>query len=89
VIQKLLKKPSYQSEAFDRIFNFIYSEVHLKINELCINKNGLCVVKTIIVGTTDVYKRKSIVEIINRNALTNAKNLYGNYAITEIIRNWP
>jgi hypothetical protein len=89
VIQKLIKKPNYESEAFNRIFNFIYSEVYTKINELCVNRNGLCVVKTIIIGTTDAIKRKNIVEIIYRNAVTNAKNPYGNYAITEIITNWP
>lgn len=46
-------------------------------------------VKTIIIGTTDAQKRKNIVEIIYRDAVTNAQNPYGNYAITEIIINWP
>ena len=58
VIQKLLKC------GFDQKSNFVLPEIFKHIIDLCVNRNGLCVIKILIVKTKDVNQQQSLMNRI-------------------------
>jgi hypothetical protein len=85
----LINKPEKSSKAFIHIFDFVFREIKDRITDLCENRNGLCVVKIIVAGTTNPKQQRYIMSKITEDALKIVCDPFGNYAITEIISWWP
>lgn len=58
VIQKLLKC------GFDQKTNFVLHEIFKHMIDLCVNRNGLCVIKILIAKTKDVNQQQSLMNRI-------------------------
>ncbi len=57
--------------------------------DLCINRNGLCVVKLLVAEATQPRHQELIMAKISPAAIDITCDPFGNYAVTEIITNWP
>lgn len=57
--------------------------------ELCVNRNGLCVIKILIAKTKDSQLQHNLMNRIQKEILNLVTHPFGNYAVTEIVNNWP
>lgn len=68
---------------------FIFDEILDNVNELCINRNGLCVIKILIEKTTEKSYQVQFMNNIEHQIIKLVSDPFGNYAISEILCNWP
>jgi len=68
---------------------FIFDEIYENANELCVNKNGLCVIKILVEKTTLKSQQTRMMSKIQNNVIKLVSDPFGNYAISEILTNWP
>lgn len=68
---------------------FIFDEILDNVNELCINRNGLCVIKILIEKTTEKSYQVQFMKNIEHQIIKLVSDPFGNYAISEILFNWP
>ena len=68
--------------------NSINNIILKNIKALCLDANGICVVKKFI-GNTFLYENKEkIIKLISENCIEIAQNPYGNYGIQYILEEW-
>ena len=84
VIRKVLQ---CQSFAID-MQNFIFEEIFEHFNELCSDRNGLCVIKIIVSMTKSRRDQQKVIQKINKDLIQIVSNPYGNYAVSEIVQQW-
>ena len=61
VIRKVLQCRSFNQEKQ----SFIFEEIYANLNQLCLNKNGLCVIKIIIALTKTSRQRQRVIAQIS------------------------
>ena len=84
VIRKVLQCESF---AID-MQNFIFEEIFDHFNELCSDRNGLCVIKIIVDKTRSTRDQQRVIQKMGKDLIQIVSNPYGNYAVSEIITNW-
>ena len=84
MIRKVLKCPSFNQEGK----SFIFEEIYQNVKQLCMNKNGLCVIKQIVDLTKQPQNRARIISDIINDLLELVSDPFGNYAIGEIVQKW-
>lgn len=67
----------YDEEKLD----FVYQPIRDRFFELATDANGLPVIKKTLAKFVSPKRKKPLINIVVENALTLAKNAYGNYAI--------
>lgn len=65
--------------------NFIFEEIFEHFNELCLNRNGLCVIKIIVSMTKSNRDQQRVIARINKDVIQLVSDPYGNYAVSEIV----
>ena len=68
--------------------NFIFEEIFDHFNELCSDRNGLCVIKIIVSVTTSQRDQQRVIQKISKDLIQTVSNPYGNYAVSEIVTQW-
>lgn len=84
VIRKVLSCRSFDQAKQ----SFIFDEILANLNQLCLNKNGLCVIKIIIQLTKSPERQIYVIELVLRDLIELVSDPFGNYAVSEIIENW-
>ena len=85
VVQKVLQSQILKNESGA----FIFDEIFENVNDLCINRNGLCVIKILVEKTTSKSQQTRLMSKIRENVIKLVSDPFGNYAISEILTNWP
>lgn len=85
VVQKVLQSQILKNENGA----FIFDEIYENLNELCVNRNGLCVIKILVEKTTSRPVQSRLMSRIQGNVIKLVSDPFGNYAISEILTNWP
>ena len=67
---------------------FIFEEIFEQFNELCLNRNGLCVIKIIISMTKAPKDQHRVIQRIIKDVIQLVSDPYGNYAVSEIVEKW-
>lgn len=65
------------------------AEITKHFVELSLNRNGLCVIKILIAKTKDPNQQQSLMSRISKDIMHLVCHPFGNYAITQIVTNWP
>lgn len=65
------------------------AEITKNFVELSLNRNGLCVIKILIAKTKDPNQQQSLMSRISKDIMHLVCHPFGNYAITQIVTNWP
>lgn len=65
------------------------AEITKHFVELSLNRNGLCVIKILIAKTKDPNQQQSLMSRISKDIMHLVCHPFGNYAITQIVINWP
>ena len=74
---------------FPDIHRVCLNEIILNnFKDLCMDSNGICLIKNFIKTNTLLSNRKRIIEEISNNFVVLADNPYGNYGIQYIMDNW-
>ena len=74
---------------FPDIHRVCLNEIILNnFKDLCMDSNGICLIKNFIKTNTLLSNRKRIIEEISNNFIVLADNPYGNYGIQYIMDNW-
>lgn len=84
VVQKILQGTTLLT---DKV-NFVFRELADQVYDLCVNKNGLCVMKILIERMGDSKQRAQVFRAIKERAVELSQDQYGNFAITEIVTKW-
>lgn len=58
------------------------------MNQLCLNKNGLCVIKIIITLTKTERQKQRVIDQISQDLIQLVSDPFGNYAVSQIIEKW-
>lgn len=65
------------------------NEIIIKnIKELCLDSNGICLIKNLIRTNTLINEKKGIIDEFTENFMILAESPYGNYGIQFLIENW-
>jgi hypothetical protein len=64
VIQKLLR-----CGHFEKGHNFVRQEIIKNMTELCVNRNGLCVIKILVSKTKDLGQQQNLMSRISKDIL--------------------
>jgi len=67
----------------------VLAEITKHFVELSLNRNGLCVIKILIAKTKDPNQQQSLMSRISKDIMHLVCHPFGNYAITQIVINWP
>jgi hypothetical protein len=67
----------------------VLAEITKHFVELSLNRNGLCVIKILIAKTKDPNQQQSLMSRISKDIMHLVCHPFGNYAITQIVTNWP
>jgi predicted Zn-dependent protease len=67
----------------------VLAEITKNFVELSLNRNGLCVIKILIAKTKDPNQQQSLMSRISKDIMHLVCHPFGNYAITQIVTNWP
>ena len=84
MIRKVLECPSFNKEDT----SFIFDEIYSSFNQLCMNQNGLCVIKDVVSLTYSSQNRSRVIKGVMKDLLELVSDPFGNYAISEIIMKW-
>ena len=68
--------------------NSINNIILKNIKALCLDANGICVVKKFIGNTFLCENKEKIIKLISENCIEIAQNPYGNYGIQYILEEW-
>ena len=68
--------------------NSINNIILKNIKALCLDANGICVVKKLIGNTFLCENKEKIIKLISENCIEIAQNPYGNYGIQYILEEW-
>lgn len=69
--------------------DFIFEPVFDHLIELSMDQNGLCVIKKLISKILGHEKRVKIGEKLSENVVSLVQSPYGNYAVQQVLDNWP
>jgi len=84
VIRKVL-----QCRSFDQHKQaFIFEEIFTNLNQLCLNKNGLCVIKIFIALIKSMRQKQRVIDSIGQDLIKLVSDPFGNYAISQIVEKW-
>jgi hypothetical protein len=67
---------------------FLNEKIYLNLIDLCLDSNGICVVKKLIGNTFLCENKEKIIKLISENCIEIAQNPYGNYGIQYILEEW-
>ena len=67
---------------------FLNEKIYSNLIDLCLDSNGICLVKKLISSTKYILNKKRIINIINSRCIEISQNPYGNYAIQFLIEEW-
>ena len=67
---------------------FLNEKIYSNLIDLCLDSNGICLVKKLISSTKYILNKKRIINIINSHCIEISQNPYGNYAIQFLIEEW-
>ena len=67
---------------------FIFEEIYANLNELCCNKNGLCVIKLVIKFIKTTQQKQRIIDKITVDLIELVSDPFGNYAVSQIVEKW-
>jgi hypothetical protein len=74
---------------FERKSSFVVAEITKHFVELSLNRNGLCVIKILISKTKEASQQQTLMNRISKDIMSMVCHPFGNYAITQIVTNWP
>ena len=78
MIRKVLQCRSFD----DKNQQFIFEEIYQNLNQMCINKNGLCVIKIIVALTKTPELKQRVIAQISRDLIEIVSDPFGNYAVS-------
>ena len=67
---------------------YLNEKIYSNLIDLCLDSNGICLVKKIISSTKHILNKKRIINIISTRCIEISQNPYGNYAIQFLIEEW-
>lgn len=65
------------------------AEITKHFVELSVNRNGLCVIKILVAKTEDANQQQNLMNRISKDIMHLVCHPFGNYAITQMVTNWP